>query len=109
MAGKKQIDDLRPGGLVEIACRLVGEKNGRVWCKRAGKGDTLLLAAGKLDRIVPSPLAQAHRGKLVCRTVVSIVESGKFQRHGDVFQRRHGGNEMKGLKNNADIASTEAR
>ena len=37
------------------------------------------------------------------------IDAGQFQRHRDVFQRGHGGDEMKGLKHDADIAAAEAR
>src|SRR5207247_2012142 len=52
MSCEQKIDDLRPGGLVEVAGRLVGDEDGWVWRERAGKRDALLLAAGKLGRIV---------------------------------------------------------
>src|SRR5260221_14047952 len=57
VAGKKQIDDLRPGRLVEVPGRLVGEKDVRACCTRAGKGNARLLAAGKLRRRMSSPRA----------------------------------------------------
>ena len=109
MSCEQKIDDLRPGGLVEVAGRLVGDEDGRVWRERAGKRDALLLAAGKLGRIVVLPLAQADRGKFACGALVGITEPGKLQRHRDVFQRRHGGNEMEGLKNDAHITPAETR
>ena len=105
---KKQIDDLRPGRLVEIASRLVGDQDRRVWREGAGKRYALLLAAGELGRIVLAALAQADGRKLGCRTLVGVVEAGKFERHGNVFQRRHGRNEVKGLKHDTDIAPAEA-
>src|SRR5258708_16058749 len=74
MSCEQKIDDLRPGGLVEVAGRLVGDEDGWVWRERAGKRDALLLAAGKLGRIVVLPLAQADRGKLACGALVGITE-----------------------------------
>ena len=50
MSSKKQIYDLRSRGLVEIAGRLVGDKDGRVRCKGAGKRYPLLLAAYALGQ-----------------------------------------------------------
>src|SRR5260370_24157241 len=63
MSCEQKIDDLRPGGLVEVAGRLVGDEDGWVWRERAGKRDALLLPAGKPSRVVGLPLAQADRGK----------------------------------------------
>ena len=48
-----------PGVAVEIAGRLVGDQDGRLDGERAGDRDPLLLAAGKLRRIVRQPLAEA--------------------------------------------------
>ena len=109
MAREQQIDDLRPGGLVEIAGRLVGDEDGWVWRERAGERHALLLAAGQLGRIVVLPLAQADGGELACGALVGIIEPGKLERHRDVLQRRHGGNEMEGLEHDAHIAAAKAR
>src|SRR5262249_57147125 len=43
------------------------------------------------------------------REIMRITDGGKLQRHGDVYQRRHGRNEMEGLKDDADISPPEAR
>jgi hypothetical protein len=109
MAREKQIDDLPARSLVEVAGRLIGNEDGRLWCERAGKRDTLLLAAGKLGRIVLIPLAQTDGSKLASRTLTGIIDARKFQRHGDVFQRRHSRNEVEGLEDDADISPAEAR
>src|SRR5262249_5702130 len=109
VAREQKVDDLGPSSLVEIAGRLVGDEDGRVWRQRPGKRYALLLAAGKLGRIVLPPLAQTHGGKLACGALVGVSESGKLQRHGDVFQRRQGGNEMEGLEADTDMAPTETR
>ena len=55
---------LRAGRLVEIAGRLVGDQDGRLGHERAGDGDALLLAAGKLRRIVRQPLGEPDRAEL---------------------------------------------
>ena len=39
----------------------------------------------------------------------SVAFAGKFERHGDIFQRGHGRNEMEGLEDDADIFAAEAR
>ena len=94
--------------LVEIAGRLVGDEDGGIGRKRAGERHALLLAAGQLGGIVVSAFAQADGGKLLRRALVGVIDAGQLQRHRDVLQRRHGGNEMEGLEHDADIAAAEA-
>jgi hypothetical protein len=40
---------------------------------------------------------------------VGRIDAGQLQRHRDVFERGHGGNEMERLEHDADIAAAEAR
>ena len=108
-AGEQQLDDLVAGCLVEIAGRLIGQENCRLGRERARERDALLLAAGKLGRIMLPPLAQAHGVKLARGALVRICDAGEFQRHGNVLDRRHGGNEMKRLKHDAHVAAAEQR
>jgi len=42
VAAKQKLDDLAPGGLVEIAGRLVGDQDGRIGCERARERHALL-------------------------------------------------------------------
>ena len=42
--------------------------------------------------------AYLHRG----------IAARQFQRHGDVFQRRHGGDQVEGLEDDADVAAAKA-
>ena len=51
------------GPRVEIAGRLVGQKDARPVGQRAGDGDALLLAAGKLRRAVRQPLSEPHHAQ----------------------------------------------
>src|SRR5262249_2343222 len=86
VAPEQKIDDLGSSSLVEVAGGLVGDEDGRVWRQRAGERYALLLAAGKLGRIVLPALAQTHGGKLACGALVGVSEPGQLQRHGDVFK-----------------------
>ena len=52
-------------------------------------------------------LRKTHRRQLIAGDGKGVGSPGKFQRHGDIFQRRHIGNEMKGLKDDADLAAAE--
>ncbi len=56
-----KLDDIASGRLVEIAGRLVGNDDGGIGRERAGERDALLLAAGKLGRIVMEAVALARR------------------------------------------------
>ena len=109
MAGEQQIDDLRAGGLVEIAGRLVGDQDRRVRRQRARERHPLLLAARQLGRIMVAALAQADGGKLARGALLRVLDAGELERHRDVLQRRHGGDEMERLEHDADIAAAEAR
>ncbi len=60
MAAKQKFDDLAAGRFVEIAGRLVGDEDRWIGRERAGERDALLLAAGKLGRIMVQALRQAR-------------------------------------------------
>ena len=102
------IDDLLAGRLVEIAGRLVGDEDGRIGRQRAGQRDALLLAAGELRRIVMQALAKPDRCQLLRGAISRVGIAGEFQRHRDVFQRRHGRDQVKRLEHDADLAAAEA-
>ena len=82
-------DDLLAGAAVQIACRLVGQKNARPRRDGTGNCHALLLAArhlvGKMRLAVAEPdRLQRRRGHLV-----GVAPPGKLHRHGDILQRRH--------------------
>ena len=52
---------------------------------------------------------QADRFQLSLGALKRIVAGGKFQGHGDVFQRRHGRDQMEILKHDADIVAAKQR
>src|SRR5215470_18614083 len=60
-AREHQIDDLSTCGLVEIACRLVGDQDGGTRCQSAREGDSLLLVTRKLSRIMGDAFGEANR------------------------------------------------
>ena len=88
---EEQVDDRLAGGLVEIAGRLVGHQDGRVRHDGAGDRDALLLAAGKLRRIMVQPMRRGRppQARPSARSKASS-RAGEFERQGDVLQRRHG-------------------
>ena len=105
--GEQQVGDLPAGRLVEIAGRLVGDQDARLRRQRAGDRHALLLAAGKLAGIVRDAVAKADRRELARRHAERIAMAGKLQRHGDVLQRRHVGDEVEGLEDDADVAAAK--
>src|SRR5690606_21783068 len=104
---KQKVGDLPAGRLVEIAGGLVGDQQLGLGRQRAGNRHALLLAAGKLARIMRGALGKAHRGQLARRDTERVGMPGKLQRHGDVFERRHVRDQVKRLEDDADIAAAE--
>ena len=104
----EQIDDLLAGGLVEIAGRLVRHEDGGIGRQRPGQRHALLLAAGQLRRIMVQAIAEPDGRQLLRRARGRVGIAGELQRHRDVFQRRHGRDQMKRLKHDADLAAAEA-
>src|SRR3546814_7516965 len=61
--GEQQVDDRAARPAVKIAGRLVSEQYVGHRRDRAGNGNALLLAPGKLRRIMMQPMTQTHRFK----------------------------------------------
>ena len=57
--GFENVQKLGPGLLIEVACRFVGEQDGRVVDERPGDRDALALAARELRRPVAEAVAEA--------------------------------------------------
>ena len=106
---EQQAGDFFPGARIEIAGRLVGKQQAGTRSQRAGKRHALLLAAGKLNRIMAGAVGQADPGQHGLGAGKGIGDPGKFQRHGDIFQRRHIGDKMERLKDDADMAAAKQR
>ena len=99
---EQKVDDGAAGDGVEIAGRLVGEDDCRPWRHGTGNGDTLLLAAGELRRIMIDAMAKADGAKLFARLYEGVGMAGQLERDGDIFERGHGGQQMEGLEHDAD-------
>jgi hypothetical protein len=87
---------------VKIARGLVREENFRPVHKGARYGNALLLAAGKLGRIVVQPPLEADPFEKISGAVARMVRAANFRGHHDVLQRRQGRKQLKALKNKAD-------
>src|SRR5208283_4996989 len=53
LQGKHEVDNGLTRRLVEVACRLVGDEDRRIWRECAGECDALLLTSRQLRRIMP--------------------------------------------------------
>jgi len=105
--GKQQLHNGRPRDAIQIARGLVRQDQGRVTGHGAGQRHPLLLAAGQLRGVMGEAVAKAHGLKLCRRAVKGIAPPGKLQRHGHVFQRRHGGDQMEGLEHDTHMGTAE--
>lgn len=90
---------------IEIAGRFVGEENFRLGGHGARDSDTLLLPAGELRGIMAKPMSEADRRKFAGGPFERLFMTGKLQRHGDIFQCRHRRQQMKCLKDDADMTA----
>ena len=97
------------GRLVEISGRLIGHQDGGIGRQGPRQGNALLLAAGEFGRIVRGALAQPDRGQFPRGAFIGVGDAGDLQRHRDIFQRRHGRDEVERLEYDADIAAAKAR
>ena len=104
---EQQPDDGTAGLAIEVACRLVGHQQRRPSDERPGQGYTLLFAARQLRWIMQQALPQAHGFEMIPSALAGVPRSGQLQRQRYVFQRRHRGDEMKALKDNADVLTTK--
>ena len=109
VAPKQQFDDLLPGCLVEIAGRFVGDDDGGIGRDRAGERDALLFAARHFGGIVVQPAAKSDGDQFPLGAGKCVALAGEFKRDGNVFQRRHGRDEVKGLEDDADILAAKTR
>src|SRR6185437_15084610 len=74
----------------------------------AGKRDALLLAAGELSGIMLEPRAKPDGLKLAFGSRERIPGAGEFERHRDILERGHGGDQVEGLEHDSDAAAAEA-
>ena len=102
----EQVHDLAGGHLVQVSRRLVGNKDRRVGDDRARDRDTLLLASGKLLRIVVDPVPEAHevQGGFDVFTLLFSRESRQEERELDILERRQDGKEVVELEYEPDVA-----
>ena len=95
---------------VEVARRLIGEKDQGIANESAGYGDTLLLTAGKLLGIVFGAVVHANTFERVLRFLFAFggTNAAIVERQLDVFVDSEIANQIKGLKDKTDFAITDA-
>ncbi len=109
MAGAHQIENSRAGFQVEIAGRLVGEKNLRIRQQGPRNGDPLLFAAGKLIREVSTSRFQSELCQKLSRHLQRrpLPDSSDPPRHRNVFCGCELRKQMMKLKDKAYVAIPE--
>src|SRR5512145_506534 len=85
---ENQAHNLTRGFRVEVARGLVGEKNFRPVHKGARDGDTLLLAAGKLDRVMVEATLETDLAEQIRGTTARMILAANLGGYHDVLQRR---------------------
>ena len=104
---EQHVHDLRARLAVEVAGWFVGKQQIGLGGEGSGDGDTLLFAAGELRRVMRQAVAETDRLEAGAGAVEGVAAARKFERHGDVFERRHGRHQVKGLEDDADLVAAE--
>ena len=94
-----------PGFFVNVRRRLVGDDDFRTVHQRPGNGYALLLSAAEFFRCVGKPVAESHFFQEgLCRFItVSGRYAERHERIRDVFPTGEVGDEVKVLKDKADL------
>ena len=100
---EQQVDDALAGGVIEAAGGFVGKQQPGRGSEGAGQCHALLLAARQRARIVPGPLGQPHAGQQLAGDAMGFRVGGQLQGQHDVFQGRHGRQQLEGLEDEAHL------
>jgi len=103
------IDDRLAGRAVEIAGRLVGQQQRGAGDKGARNRDALLLAAGKLPRIMPEAMPEPDPRQRSLGQREGIAMPGQFERDRDVLARRHRRQQVETLEYDPDMVPAQPR
>ena len=106
---EQQIDDRAPGGLVEIARRLVGDQ--QRWPRRTAPGPARRAAARRQKAARDNGScrsASPTSAEFLAGPARGVWRASEFQRRGDVLERSHGRDQMEGLEDDADRARPES-
>src|SRR5262245_44936923 len=108
----QQVHDRLAVPRVQVACRLVREKDCRLARERAGDSDALLLAAGELRRVVVHAVRHADALERVQRRLAALFAVHAFtvgERQLDVLQHRQVADQVEGLEDEADALVPDLR
>ena len=110
MAAEQQLDDLARRSL-RRDCRSARRRPGSPdWAPARGRSPR---AAARRRRVRPDSDASRAAKPTAASSCAARAKAsrcaGKFERHRDVFQRRHGRDQVEGLEDDADLAAAEAR
>ena len=104
---QQKFHDRRSVRGVEVAGRFVRQKDAGTRGKGARQGDALLLATRHLRGIMIGAMAKPHGFEFGKGTFERVTMPGQLQRRGDVFKRRHGRDQVKGLEYDAHVIAAE--
>ena len=106
--GLEDRDDLLGRLRIQVAGRLVGQKQIRLVDQRPRNRDALLLAAGQLGRRVTHAIRQADCFERLPPEAANRRALGIQQRQFDVLERARPRQQMKRLEDEADVGISEA-
>ena len=107
---EQHFEDMTAIGAVEVAGGLVRQDEGRSANESPCDRHPLLLAAGKLDRVVVEAIRKAdtfQKFSSARRTLMAV--DPKVERKQDVFLSGQGGDQLVGLKHESDLAPAQHR
>ncbi len=107
---QQEIEDMLTVRAVEIAGGFVGHENGRLGNEGAGQGDALLFSSGKLNRVVAGAIGETNAMEQFFGAAARIaLITAQLGGQENVFLRGERGDQLVGLKDEADLAAADAR
>lgn len=104
---KDKISYGRACDAVKITCWFVGQKKFGFGRQSAGKGDALLLTAGKLRGEMACASLKSHGGEARAGLAYGIGRACELKRERDIFERGERWNKVERLEDNAHMSETE--
>src|SRR5690625_1973954 len=109
LQGEKLLDHPRTSVLIKISRWLVCKEQAWCRCKGTGQRYTLLLTTGKLAGIVFETMLQRDLLQHLGRARKGVAAPGELEGNGDILQGRHRRDEVKILKDDADMIAPKGR
>ena len=103
---EQQLDDARPGALVQIACGLIRQNDGRTHDQSTGHGHTLPLSTTQFIGPVVHSVCKTHLGENFLRTLHPIRLPNPCVNHGqgDIFLGRVTRKQIERLKDKPNFS-----